>query len=373
MNKEEILRKMKSNTPIESEEFDKELNKQSRDASYCIKGRNLILEDKNMKEMDPYAVCKIYSCHIKNIDFTDLNLDIKNSSDQRSLEGNIFENCDFIECSRISSMYGCLFINCNFNSCDFKETNFVNCIFENTSAENTDFRMANFSLSNYQDIILLNECEIENTLLIENISEKNSDSETDAANKKNLEISFSLMETAIKLISESFRLNEDIQMRFDPMILDISKYIREERQRLEEQGITNLEPSEIRDRLEVHESWADQLLKQETEMPAIDWKRCSYSCYNFKERNLSGIDFTGSNLSFCDFTGANLTGVNFSHCNMTGCILYDVILGQNDFTDTVLEKIMVDKKNEALFQRAGVKINTNQSELQNPVEGMKYI
>lgn len=361
MDKKLIFEKVKNNASIGLEEFDKELNKQQRDTNYCIQNKSILMEEQEIKELSQYKVCKIYSCYIKNIVLQELQLDMKNSSDQRSLEGCVFENCTFTEWSGAASMNECLFIGCSFSDCDFRNASFVNCIFENTSAENTDFTMANFSLSNYRNIIV-NDCKTEGSLLLEIAEEKEEAHIDNEMIKKYKEISFDLMENAMRLFSASLFLNEDMS-RFDVTMADISKFVKEERRKFEEEGISNLDFGEIRKRLDVHEAWSNQILRKEYDKPDIDWTKINYSGYSFKNCNLSGIDFSGSNMSSCDFSGANLTGVNFTNCNLTACSLWDAIFAQNDFTGAKLEKITIDKGNEKLFMNAGIPMNTNQTGL----------
>lgn len=349
---------MLSNNEITFDQFIKELERQQREAGYSSKKFTLICDKKEIVEMEEKKMCKIFSSYIKNCDFMNMNLVDSLSENQRTIEGNVFVDCTFINCSKIASMNECTFIGCTFNNCDFKHTTFVKCLFENSSAGDCDFRMANFSLSNYKDLYV-EECNVESSLLDAKSSESNEEPSVDS---DKIEISVNMLEASLRLIYDSMRLNnEDAQISLDPIAHDLNEYIREVKKKLEKDGIKDREESDINADLDLHEAWANQIYRVNVDKPDIDWTYCNYSNMNFSERNLSGIDFTGSSMKNCDFTACNLTGVNFSSCNLTGSVLYKSILAQNKFDDAKLENITVDKKNLQLFEAAGVPVNTNQT------------
>lgn len=356
MDKEKITQYKLSNREISLIEFMKELEKQQREIGYSSKKIALILKEKQIIEMEEKRTCKIFSSYVENCDFINMNLSDNSRDDQRTIEGNIFIDCSFINCSNIASMNECVFIGCTFDNCDFKRTTFIKSAFENSSAGNCDFRMANFSLSNYQELYV-EECEIEGSLL--EISHENDDSPVNDPDK--IEISVNMLEASLRLIYDSMRLNEDVQLSLDPLAHDLNEYIREAKKKLEKDGIRDREESDILSELDLHEAWANQIYRITADMPDIDWTHCNYSNMNFSERNLSGIDFTGSIMKNCDFTACNLTGVNFCGCNLTGSVLYKSIMAQNKFDDAKLENITIDKKNLQLFESAGVPVNTNQT------------
>jgi len=357
MENEKIKQFMLSNREITFDDFLKELERQQREVSYSSKSFSLTMNEKQIIEMEEKKICKIFSSYIRNCDFINMNLSDNSGQDQRTIEGNIFVDCSFINCSNIVSMNECIFIGCTFNNCNFRRTSFIKCTFENSSAGDCDFRMANFSLSNYHELYISG-CEVEGSLLLEKACEAEEAAINDP---EKIEISVNMLEASLRLIYDSMRLNEDAQLSLDPLAHDLNEYIREAKKKLEKDGIRDREESDILSELDLHEAWANQIYRINADMPDIDWTHCNYSNMNFSERNLSGIDFTGSIMKNCDFTACNLTGVNFCGCNLTGSVLYKSIMAQNKLDDAKLENITIDKKNLQLFESAGVPVNTNQT------------
>lgn len=347
VNKDERIKSLSNNKKIEYKELINDLFQMQNSSTKCIKNIVFQSEDKQIIEMDEKKSLKIFDSVIRNCDFMNVSLNTSFDHDQRMMEGNVFENCSFLDCRGIASLKDCVFINCSFASSDFRTADFINCYFENVSASDCDFRRANFSLSNYQDIYI-SDCNTEESLLYqkETVEEEVKDDRYEKTGVHLLRASLDLLYDAINFCDKD-------KGRLESFALELSEIINNKESVIEKESVRQLDVNEVYENIARHEKWASQIVREAIK-PDINWREGNYKGIDFSGKNLMDIDFSGSILKGCDFSSSILAGVNFTNCDLTGAIFNHSVFSDNCFDGAILKDISMDRKNMQLFQNAGI-------------------
>lgn len=343
---EQRKKRLGNNKKIEYKDLMTELYQMQSSSTRCVKNISFHPEEKQIVDMDGRKSIKVFDSYIKNCDFMNISLNKSFDRDQKIMEGNIFENCSFVDCAGIVSLKDCVFLHCTFASSDFRSTEFIDCYFENVTATNCDFRKANFSLSNYKSIYIT-ECTTEESLLF--ISESNAEKKPDSRFEKT---ALHLLKASLELMYDAINFCDD-KGRLESMALELSEMIQDKENVIERESVRQMNAEEVYENITRHEQWSAQI-KREGFMPDIDWRNGNYKGMDFSCRNLMNIDFSDSLLKGCDFSSCVLTGVNFTNCDLTGAVFNHSVFSGNCFDGAILKDISMDRKNMKLFQDSGI-------------------
>lgn len=366
VNKEEKIKSLNNNKKIEYKDLMSDLFQMQNSSTKSIKNIVFQSEDKQIIEMDEKKSLKIFDSIIKKCDFLNIALNTSFDPDQRMMEGNIFEDCSFIECSGIASMKDSVFINCSFASSDFRQTDFINCYFENVSASDCDFRRANFSLANYKDIYI-SECNTEESSLyqIEKVEEEIKD---DRFEKTGVH----LLRASLDLLYDAMGFCDKDKGRIESFALELAEIIHDKESIIEKESVRQLDVNEVYENIARHEKWASQIVRDAIK-PDINWREGNYKGIDFSGKNLMDVDFSGSILKGCDFSSSILAGVNFTNCDLTGAIFNHSVFSDNCFDGAILKDISMDRKNMQLFQNAGIIAHLSETGTLNTAKDRKIM